>query len=84
MLFSLVFFHCSNNSPFQLVLNAAKSSEIVTSLFPAGVREKLLEETKTNKKLSREKGVQDGMSDEVMAELYPHTTVSKSNYLNSC
>ncbi|CAB9508024.1 Receptor-type guanylate cyclase gcy [Seminavis robusta] len=60
----------------KLVLNAAKSGEIMTTMFPDQIRKKLLEDTKTNKKASREKG-KEGQADEghALADLYPSTTI---------
>ena len=59
------------------MVNAAKSSEIVASLFPGQVRDKVLGETKTGKKVSRDKQGREAAEHEVLAELYPRTTVRK-------
>ena len=58
----------------QLVLSAAKSSEVVSSLFPDRVRSKVLEQTKTNMRAAKDKQIEQ---DAVVAELYPNTTVRK-------
>ena len=58
----------------KLVINAAKSSEIVTSMFPEQVRDKLLNDTKVNKKASRDKN-RDEQPTAAFVDLYPNTTV---------
>ena len=58
----------------QLVLSAAKSSEVVSSLFPDRVRSKVLEQTKTNRRTAKDKQIEQHA---VVAELYPQTTVRK-------
>ena len=58
------------------MVNAAKSSEVVTSLFPGHVREKILDQTKTNRRAGKGKDMADGTA--ALAELYPNTTIRKS------
>lgn len=57
----------------KLVFNAAKASELVTNMFPDQVRERILNETRTNKKRRLEGNT--AVEDAVLAELYPNTSL---------
>lgn len=56
------------------VVNLAKSSEVISTMFPDEVRDRLLNETRANKKSN--KAETDHIDDAgVIAELYPKTTI---------
>lgn len=54
----------------KLLINAAKSNEIMATLFPDGIRARLLDETRTAAKAKNGQ-----VSNEILADLYPRTTV---------
>ena len=62
----------------KLVLKAAKSNEIMSTMFPEGIRERLLDETRTNKKATKDKKRGDFAeeNEELLADLYPHTSIA--------
>lgn len=63
------------NASFQLVINAAKSAEVVSSLFPDRVRNQVLDQTNANTRRAKDKHMDEAQP--VLAELYPNTTVRK-------
>ena len=67
----------------KLIFNAAKANELVTNMFPEQVRERMLNETRTNRNRRRENKRRnegnDFSEDTVVAELYPNTTLCFSD-----
>ena len=59
----------------KLILNAAKTSEVVTQMFPGQFRDKVLDQTKVMKGDHSETETTERSDAQALAELFPNVTV---------